>query len=392
MKNIFITTLLVLCVVTVKAQSIHQLAKDGEKEKILNLINNDPKLINSTDEIGYTPLHWSLIRAHWDLANFLINKGANLTIQGSEGGSVLHCAVNHNNVDIIKMLVKKGANIECKNIWGNTPLSLATARGSELAVITLIDLGANVNSSSNEGWTPLHYAYQSGHENIKQILINNGANESTIDNNGKTPRDYLFEKPLQIDFNSGLLSQYVGNYNVSHNEVIPITLNNGKLFMEDFAVDEIYPIGVDVFFHSKEPWKLRFYRNANFEVDRVVIEVQRNTIVGKKVKSKDDIFEKPRLGLKVRSINANDINDEVLKTLFFNHRANANAQIVTFVQENSVSFNSGIKENDIILEFNNIKLLESGDLFRLLYDIKPNSIVNIKVIRDAKVVYLNLKL
>ena len=373
------------------SQNINEVAKQGDLDNIKVILQKDKKLINSADETGYTPLHWALIRQNWDLAKFLISMGADVNTRGADGGSPMHCAANHENTEIIELLIKEGAQKDLKNLWGNTPLCLASQRGCAKTVQILISNGADISAKSNEGWTPMHYAYRCGHKEVQKILVHAGASDTIKDQFGKLPSDYRFERPVQIPVTPDNLKDYVGIYNVGGNSTVRVFISDNKLMLEEYAIDELYPIAPDQFYDYREPWKIRFFRNINGNVDKIAIDFQRQTIVGKKVKFKDEIVEKPRLGIKVRSINAEDINYEALKLLFYEQKANAYAQIVTFVQENSVSFDAGLRENDIILEFNNVKLNEPGDLFRLLYDVKINPEVPVKILRDLRVEYLILK-
>jgi hypothetical protein len=372
------------------SQTILEEAKKGNLKEIQMILQRDRSKLYSTDEVGYTPLHYALIRAKWDVALFLINEGSNVNTKGTEGGTPLHCAANHDNTEIIELLIKKGGEIEARNAWGNTPLNLASMRGCEETIKTLIALGADVNTSSNEGWTPLHYAYQSGHVSAQKALIEAGASEIVKDKSGKTPCEYATQRPAPIEIKNKNLEQYVGDYNMGPAGFIPITMENEQLMMEDFAVDPIYPIAFDEFYHSREPWRVRFYRNVNGEVDKVVIDVQRNTMVGKKVKSRFETVQKPLMGIKSRNLTREDISDEVLKQLFFDLKSSSNTILVTYIQEKSASHSAGIQVKDIIIEFNNKPLKDPGDLQRLLLDVKPNSIVPIKIVRGVEVINLNL--
>jgi len=392
MNKIIVFIILSIIALDVDAQSIHQLARDGNKELVINLIEKDRKIIDSADNAGYTPLHWALIRQNWEVAEFLIDKGANLNIQGTDGGTPLHCAANHEDIEIIELLLQKGALKDVKNLWGNTPLCLASQRGCNKTVQFLISKGADISEKSNEGWTALHYAYKCGHKGVQNILIQSGASDTIKDSFGKVPSEYRFERPVRILSTPEYLQEFVGIYNVGGSSNVSVFISDNKLMLEEYAIDEIYPIAPDQFYDYREPWKIRFFRNMDGEIDKIAIDFQRQTIIGKKVKSIGEIVERPRLGIKIRPINQNDVNNEVLQALFFDCKANANALIITFVQEGSVSSQAGIKENDIILEFNNVKLTEPGDLFRLLFETRPNSTVPVKVLRGTSVGYLKLNL
>jgi hypothetical protein len=367
-----------------QAGDIHEAAKRGDLERIKSF---DKSLLGSTDELGYTPLHWALIRARWETARYILDQGVNINIQGTEGGSPLHCAANHDNTEIIRLLVNKGANLEAKNAWGNTPLSLAAERGCKDAVAAFIALGADINTTSNESWTPLHYACQGEHKDVEKALIDAGASDTIKDQSGKIPSDYELNRPLPIAAEAGRFDEYVGDYNIGGG-FLTVSLIEGKLAFEDFAVDEIYPIGRDIFYHSCEPWKIRFYRNMHGVVDRIAVEVQRGTLVGKKVRTRDEKIEKPLLGIGTRPLVREDISEAVLKNLFYDLKVNSNALIVTQIRDSSVAWKAGVQVNDIIVAFNNKTLNEPGDLLLQLYDIKPPAEVPVDIIRDGKLRHL----
>ena len=388
--NIFSLIFILAFSIQIIGQEIHNMAKEGNIDSVKVILEKKGSLLNCADEIGYTPLHWALIREKWDLAEYLIVQGASLNIQGNDGGTPLHCAANHDNPDIVLLLLEKGAKVNVPNNWGNTALSIASQRGCIKTAKVLIDANSDINVKSNEGWTPLHYAYKCGHKKMQEILIKNGASDTIKDSFGKIPSDYHFERPREVFMKPEKLNEYVGLYSILGGSTVKIVVQNNHLVLEEFAADQIYPIASDEFYDYREPWKIRFYRNTEGEVDKIAIDFQRQTIVGKKVKSKDELIEIPKLGIKIHPVSKNDVNNDVLQILFFECKANRNIQLVTFVQENSVSFKSGLHENDIILEFNNVKLSEPGDIFRLLYDVKADSIVPVKILRDSTEFYLNL--
>lgn len=372
------------------SQNINEVAKQGDLYNIKVILQKDKKLINSADESGYTPLHWALIRQNWDLAKFLISMGANVNARGADGGSPMHCAANHENTEIIKLLIKEGAQKDLKNLWGNTPLCLASQRGCTKTVQFLISNGADISAKSNEGWTPLHYAYKCGHKEVQKALVHAGASDTIKDQFGKFPSDYVFMRPLLVPINIDRYKEYVGEYFIAPGSFFRVILENDKLFLEDFALDEIYPIAYDQFYDSREPWKVRFFRNSNKDVDRIAVDFQRQTVVGKKIKSKDEIPLRPRLGIATRSLKPEDIDNNTLSTLFFDMKANSNAVIVTQIGENTVSYNAGIQVNDIILEFNNEVLEEPGDLIKIIYSINNGQEVLVKILRNNQIKYLKV--
>ncbi len=91
------------------AAEIHEAAKMGKPEVLRAILAKDRSQLNARDHLGYTPLHWALIRAQWAAADFLLDQGADVRILGDDGGTMLHCAANHDAPAMIERLVAAGA-------------------------------------------------------------------------------------------------------------------------------------------------------------------------------------------------------------------------------------------------------------------------------------------
>ena len=58
------------------------------------------------------------------------------------------------------MLIGRGADVTVQNSDGETPLHQALQRGQIDVACTLIEHGADVTAQNNGGWTPLHLVHQ----------------------------------------------------------------------------------------------------------------------------------------------------------------------------------------------------------------------------------------
>jgi uncharacterized protein len=86
--------------------------------------------INTRDKYGVTALHWAINTGKYPLAEFLIEKGADVnasiaTKPGAEGATPLHFAAGHGQSPLVKLLLAKGANPTAKTKDGKTPLDIA---------------------------------------------------------------------------------------------------------------------------------------------------------------------------------------------------------------------------------------------------------------------------
>jgi len=62
----------------------------------------------------------------------------------------------------------------------------------------------------------------------------------------------------------GLLDDYVGMYDLGEHAKATVWRVGGRLHFREFAPDELYAIGEDVFYCRQEPWKIEFSRDENF--------------------------------------------------------------------------------------------------------------------------------
>ena len=171
--------------------------------------------VNEKDEDGYTPLQHAAFK---EVAELLIENGADVNVQDNHGMTLLHIAVD-DYVPIAELLIEKGAKIDAKTHDGSTPLfnalvsgenkfaKLLIEKGADVrgiplfyvknsSVITkiLIDAGADVNYSPENGITALANAVIQEDKKSAELLISSGANVNSIDREGNTPLDTAISK------------------------------------------------------------------------------------------------------------------------------------------------------------------------------------------------------
>jgi ankyrin repeat protein len=259
--KLFFFLLTIPFLVTAVEEIIVKAARDGDFKTVKAIVAKDSLKINETSKYKYTAVHWACMRAHWDIVEFLIEKGADLNIRGGDGGTPINWAVNHENVEIIKLLVKNGAKLNIKNQWGMTELHTAVWRGNIKVATFLLDHGSDPNIKTNEGWTVLHMAYRSGHDNIIEMLEKRGLSKTAKDNMGRVPKMLYFKKPNKIKLKSSELEEYVGKYYYGDYLLLEIWKEGDLLKIREFGPDEIYPVARDFFYFKHAPWTLIFSRD-----------------------------------------------------------------------------------------------------------------------------------
>ncbi|TNF70057.1 MAG: ankyrin repeat domain-containing protein [Gammaproteobacteria bacterium] len=108
---------------------------EGVKKALENIVH-----INASDNMG-TALHHAVRCGNLEMAEILLNKGADINVLNEHFGTPLHFAVSQNNQEMVKFLLKKGADINIVNNEGLTPVQFATKNKQTDSIRSLIHHG-----------------------------------------------------------------------------------------------------------------------------------------------------------------------------------------------------------------------------------------------------------
>ena len=153
----------------------------------------DPNSRNSSHHrfINSTPLHLAC-QNNLEVANYLIDAGADIHSVNIVGSTPLHVACKFNSKDLIEKLIKKGADINKNNEKGNTPFMITVKNGYVESTELLLKHNADINKlETSTGNTTLHLAAKGNHINVALLLITKGADIYKKNNDGKTPIDII---------------------------------------------------------------------------------------------------------------------------------------------------------------------------------------------------------
>lgn len=159
---------------------------------------------NAESKAGFTPLHLSSQEGHVDISSLLLEHKADPNHEAKvsifvilihcihspvfiiifftfqNGLAPLHLCAQEDKVPVAEVLVKNGAHVDAATKAGYTPLHIACHYGQTNMVRFLLRNGAEVKSSTSLGYTPLHQAAQQGHTNIVNILLENNADPNAV--------------------------------------------------------------------------------------------------------------------------------------------------------------------------------------------------------------------
>lgn len=104
--------------------------------------------------------------------SILIEGGADVSAQDSQGETALHFAAREHQLEAANLLLKAGALVDAQDVNGNTPLARAVfaSRGRGELIQLLIASGANKENKNNYGMSPLDLAKSIGNYDVLQFI------------------------------------------------------------------------------------------------------------------------------------------------------------------------------------------------------------------------------
>jgi ankyrin repeat protein len=100
-------------------------AKSGNAGRLLDLLENDPNLLDARDKDGSTALHCAIWKGHQAVVKLLLDAGANVNAHNNNdhwGTTPLHAAAHANQAAIAQMLIESGADVNARDKEGRSPL------------------------------------------------------------------------------------------------------------------------------------------------------------------------------------------------------------------------------------------------------------------------------
>jgi ankyrin repeat protein len=137
-------------------------------------IDRDPALLEAHSTDGWTPLHLAAFFGHPELANWLLDRGAQIDSRSTNGmkNTPLHAAAAGSATPLVELLLKRGANANATQEGGWTALHSAAQAGNRAMVETLLANGANIDARAANNQAPLDLALLKGNQEIAALLEN----------------------------------------------------------------------------------------------------------------------------------------------------------------------------------------------------------------------------
>ncbi len=218
------------------------------------------------------PIHIASYKGDLNMTNTLLEKGADVNFQTSEGNTALHIAAWKGKLKIANVLLEHDADPNLQTSGGNIALYLAAQEGHLEIVNTLLDKGADVNFQDPEGFTPLYIAAQMGHLDIVHTLLKHGADVNIQTTKGFTAL-YIAAEKGHLDIVHALLKRgaEVNPQSTGHSSpALHVAAQEGHLEIVNTLLDK----GADVNFQDPEGFTALHFaaQNGYWDVARALLE------------------------------------------------------------------------------------------------------------------------
>lgn len=112
-------------VLSEESKTIFDHVKEGNTDKVKDLLSKDGALKCSVDEGGLSLLHWACDRGHSAIIIFLISECVDINKQDNDGQTPLHYAASCGHEDAASLLLRAGANVNIFDSDGLSPADVA---------------------------------------------------------------------------------------------------------------------------------------------------------------------------------------------------------------------------------------------------------------------------
>ncbi|XP_071095492.1 putative ankyrin repeat protein RF_0381 [Haliotis cracherodii] len=192
-----------------KGSTFVDLAIRGGNTEIVEYVLQQNSVDINKKHCGLTPVMLAVFNGKLDVFNFLVQKGADLSIMHPDYETILHMALEGGNTEIVKysleqnidamnnedldgytsaviaakmgrrdifdLLVKKGANLTMKEENNNILLMACEGGNVDIVKYLLKQNIVDINSKNEEELTPAMEAARRGHKEVFDLLISEGA-------------------------------------------------------------------------------------------------------------------------------------------------------------------------------------------------------------------------
>ncbi|HEV8266242.1 MAG TPA: ankyrin repeat domain-containing protein, partial [Gemmatimonadales bacterium] len=143
---------------------IFDAASVGRTDRVAELLDRDPSLLNAYSGDGFFPLGLAAFFGHPDTVRLLLGRGADVTQVARNPMRIqaLHAAVAGRSFEVVRLVVEAGAPIDAKQQEGWTPLHAAVHQPNLEMTRYLLAHGADPKLQNDAGKSAIGLAADQG--------------------------------------------------------------------------------------------------------------------------------------------------------------------------------------------------------------------------------------
>jgi len=127
------------------------ITRNASEERCIDFLKKHPFLLEATiDDEKNTPFLLACHRAHFNLIDYLVEKGVNVHLSNSLQENAFALVVHTGNMELWEKLYSLGIDFDQKDADGYTPLLEACSFNRSSMIKFLIEKGADVNIQSGK--------------------------------------------------------------------------------------------------------------------------------------------------------------------------------------------------------------------------------------------------
>lgn len=231
--------------------------------------------VNSTDEVGWTPLHTAAVNTkNGGMINLLIDSGAHVKALAADGKSLLHLVAFNSEKSVVETILSLGLDINGLDEYGSTPLQYAVRYNENIEVIKLlIASGGDIKAVTPEGGTLLHFAVLNSKIAVAQYILTLGLDINSMEKNGCTPLHYAAKEGKNVEVVKLLVE--LGADVKAVTKAGASILHYAALNSEITIVQYVLGLGLDINSIDEEGWTplhCAMGENTNMGVVKILLE------------------------------------------------------------------------------------------------------------------------